>query len=242
MTLTVSYWIDLIEYSNVYAKAEPIWQEPKVGVFRFLMRCRRSLISSRDCWRSNVNGAYLRNPRSVIAITYFRVEKVGCKSYFFRYFLLQCFLLPITVFPIAVFPISYYLLPCYLLLCSPAGYYLLPCFLLLCSLFPITYYRVSYCCVPWQAITYYLLPCFLLLCSLFPITYYRVSYCCVPWRLLPITVFPIAVFPAGLLPIHYQKYGTRWRRTCALWPIMATKCYYKLYGSWSKYQILIYFL
>jgi hypothetical protein len=29
---------------------------------------------------------------------------------------------------------------------------------------------------------------------------------------------------------HYQKYGTRWRRTCALWPNMATKYYYKLYG------------
>ena len=53
----------------------------------------------------------LRMPRSVIAITYFRVEKVGCKSYFFRYLLLPCFLLPITVFPIAVCPISYYLLP-----------------------------------------------------------------------------------------------------------------------------------
>jgi hypothetical protein len=41
MTLTVSYWIDLIGYSNVFAKAEPIWQERKVGVFRFLMCCRR---------------------------------------------------------------------------------------------------------------------------------------------------------------------------------------------------------
>ena len=48
--------------------------------------------------------SFVRKPKSVIVITYFRVEKVGCKSYFFRYFLLPCFLLPITVLPIAVFP------------------------------------------------------------------------------------------------------------------------------------------
>jgi hypothetical protein len=111
-----------------------------------------------------VNGrGKLRKPRSVIAITYFRVEKVGCKSYFFRYFLLPCFLLPITVFLIAVFPISYYLLPCFLLLCAlfPIIYYLLPCFLLLCSL-----------------AGHYLLPCFQFLCSLagyFLLPIYRVS-------------------------------------------------------------------
>ena len=117
----------------------------------------------------------IRKPRSVIAITYFRVEKVGCKSNFFRYFLLPCFLLPITVFPIAVFPISYCcvpyfllpILPCYrLLLCSPVSYYLLPCFLLLCSL-----------------AGYFLLPI-----TVFPIAVF-------PGGLLPITVFPIAVFP-----------------------------------------------
>lgn len=28
--------------------------------------------------------------------------------------------------------------------------------------------------------------------------------------------------------VHYQKYGTRWRRTCAHCPNMATKFYYKL--------------
>ena len=117
----------------------------------------------------------IRKPRSVIAITYFRVEKVGCKSNFFRYFLLPCFLLPITVFPIAVFPISYCCVPYFLLPITvlPAiavfpGELLpitvFPIAVFPGGLFPITYYRVSYCCVPWRAITYY-----------------RVSYCCVSY-------------------------------------------------------------
>ena len=116
--------------------------------------------------RSAIHTGYtLRKPRSVIAITYFRVEKVGCKSYFFRYFLLPRFLLPITVFPIAVCPISYYLLPItvFPIAVFPGGP--LPITVFPIAVFPggplpITYYRVSYCCVPWRAISYYLLPCY----------------------------------------------------------------------------------
>jgi hypothetical protein len=36
MTLTVSYWIDLIGYSNVYAKAEPNLTRAKSGRISFL--------------------------------------------------------------------------------------------------------------------------------------------------------------------------------------------------------------
>ena len=60
----------------------------------------------------------MRKHRSVIAITYFRVEKVDCKSHFFA--------------------ISYYLLPCFLLPC-----FLLPCFLLPSVLLPITELTIS---------------------------------------------------------------------------------------------------
>ena len=147
-----------------------------------------------------VNGrGKLRKPRSVIAITYFRVEKVGCKSYFFRYFLLPCFLLPITVFPIAVFPISYYLLPItvFPIAVCPISYYLLPITVFPIAVFPggplpITVFPISVFPGGLFPITY-ILPCFLLLCSL------------AGHYLLPITVFPIAVFPGGLFPITYYR-------------------------------------